>query len=160
MRQDGTPVGFVDVLIRNTVRVVDFLPALYFLGGVVFLIQRQGKRIGDLAAGTVVVKLRTRELPAAITPTTESVSPTPPEDLLALVRPAAYGISTEEAAAIRRFLDRRSELAPDVRRRMAGRMLEAVRAKLPDEAVAAAGRDVEVVLEALAYACAQTGERF
>jgi uncharacterized RDD family membrane protein YckC len=55
MRVDGRPVTFVEVLIRNLVRLIDFLPVFYGLGVVVMAFQRQWRRLGDLAAGTLVV---------------------------------------------------------------------------------------------------------
>src|SRR2546430_16334917 len=42
--------------IRNIVRIVDFLPYGYGVGLVVMFINGKGKRLGDLAAGTLVVK--------------------------------------------------------------------------------------------------------
>lgn len=44
------------VLVRNLLRFVDGLPALYLLGGITCLISRHRQRLGDLAAGTVVIR--------------------------------------------------------------------------------------------------------
>lgn len=52
---DGTPVGWSAALIRNLLRAVDFLPAFYGLGIVAMLSNRDFQRLGDLAAGTVVI---------------------------------------------------------------------------------------------------------
>jgi len=52
----GEPMTFVQAGIRNIVRIVDFLPYAYGVGLVVLFINGKGKRLGDLAAGTVVVK--------------------------------------------------------------------------------------------------------
>lgn len=52
----GEPIGFVQALVRNLVRLVDFLPFLYGIGLVVLFLNGHGKRLGDLAAGTVVVR--------------------------------------------------------------------------------------------------------
>ncbi len=51
---DGTPVGWHASFIRNTLRFVDFLPTLYAAGFVATMLNRDGKRLGDLVAGTVV----------------------------------------------------------------------------------------------------------
>lgn len=58
VRLDGNPVGFVEVMVRNLVRVVDFLPSGYGLGLLVMFFNRQARRLGDFAAGTLVIKER------------------------------------------------------------------------------------------------------
>jgi uncharacterized RDD family membrane protein YckC len=55
LNDDGTPVRWPAALTRNLLRAVDFLPILYGLGLVAMLCNRDFKRLGDLAAGTVVV---------------------------------------------------------------------------------------------------------
>jgi len=52
----GEPMTFFQAGIRNVVRLVDFLPYGYGVGMVVLFINGKGKRLGDLAAGTIVVK--------------------------------------------------------------------------------------------------------
>ncbi|MBI1297144.1 RDD family protein [bacterium] len=58
LRMDGNPVGFIDVVIRNLVRIVDFLPSGYGVGLVVMFVNGQSRRLGDFAAGTFVVRER------------------------------------------------------------------------------------------------------
>ncbi|MCS6827338.1 MAG: RDD family protein [Caldilinea sp.] len=55
VRLDGGVPGFLEVAIRNLVRIVDFLPFAYALGFVVMFLNRQWRRLGDYAAGTLVV---------------------------------------------------------------------------------------------------------
>lgn len=52
---DGAPVDWPAALIRNLLRPVDFLPIFYGFGLVAMLLNRDFQRLGDLAAGTVVV---------------------------------------------------------------------------------------------------------
>jgi uncharacterized RDD family membrane protein YckC len=52
----GEPMTFVQAGIRNVVRIVDFLPYGYGVGLVALFVNGRGKRLGDLAAGTIVVK--------------------------------------------------------------------------------------------------------
>jgi uncharacterized RDD family membrane protein YckC len=52
----GEPLTFVQAGIRNVVRIVDFLPYGYGVGMIVLFANGKGKRLGDLAAGTIVVK--------------------------------------------------------------------------------------------------------
>ncbi len=58
IRDDGTPMSGVDVLLRNLLRVVDAFPVGYVVGGIVCFFHPLHKRLGDLAAGTIVVKQR------------------------------------------------------------------------------------------------------
>lgn len=58
IRTDGTPITFAESLVRNLVRVVDFLPAYYGIGIVTMFIDRRSRRLGDLTAGTLVVRDR------------------------------------------------------------------------------------------------------
>lgn len=55
LNDDGTPVRWPAALTRNLLRAVDFLPFLYGIGLLVMLANRDFKRLGDLAAATVVV---------------------------------------------------------------------------------------------------------
>jgi uncharacterized RDD family membrane protein YckC len=55
VHDDGTPVGWSGSLLRNLLRFADFLPVLYGFGLVTMLAHPRFKRLGDLAAGTVVV---------------------------------------------------------------------------------------------------------
>lgn len=52
----GEPMTFFQAGIRNLVRLVDFLPYGYGVGMVVLFMNGKGKRLGDVAAGTIVVK--------------------------------------------------------------------------------------------------------
>jgi uncharacterized RDD family membrane protein YckC len=56
IRVDGTPITLSESLIRNLARLVDFLPAAYGIGIVTMFIDKQSRRLGDLAAGTLVVQ--------------------------------------------------------------------------------------------------------
>jgi uncharacterized RDD family membrane protein YckC len=55
LNDDGTPVRWPGALTRNLLRAADFLPFFYGVGLVSMLANRDFKRLGDLAAGTVVV---------------------------------------------------------------------------------------------------------
>jgi uncharacterized RDD family membrane protein YckC len=54
---EGMRLRFSQVALRNLLRVVDMLPALYLLGGLIVLFSRRSQRLGDLAAGTAVVRI-------------------------------------------------------------------------------------------------------
>ena len=52
----GLPITFQQSFVRNIVRVLDFAPVFYGVGALVCLLQRHGRRFGDLAADTIVVQ--------------------------------------------------------------------------------------------------------
>lgn len=60
VRANGNPAGFLDIIIRNLVRIVDFLPVVYGLGLTVMFFNQHARRLGDYAAGTIVVKEHSR----------------------------------------------------------------------------------------------------
>lgn len=51
----GLRLTFAQVVLRNLLRFIDALPLAYLVGGVAALVTRRGQRLGDLAAGTLVV---------------------------------------------------------------------------------------------------------
>jgi uncharacterized RDD family membrane protein YckC len=70
LNDDGTPLRWPGAFTRNLLRAADFLPLLYGVGLVAMLLNRDFKRLGDLAAGTVVVyqaekTAMAREIPRA-----------------------------------------------------------------------------------------------
>lgn len=64
----GHPVTLSAALLRNLIRAADFLPPPYFLGAVMVGLHPRAKRLGDLVAGTVVVRDRPLESAAVIAP--------------------------------------------------------------------------------------------
>jgi len=62
VRDDGSRVRFGDSVIRNLMRIADILPGNYTIGMLSVLVTRQNKRLGDLAAGTVVIRDETTDV--------------------------------------------------------------------------------------------------
>jgi len=56
MDGEGLRLQFSQIAIRNLLRVVDILPICYMVGGAVCWITRKNQRLGDIAAGTVVIR--------------------------------------------------------------------------------------------------------
>lgn len=102
---DGTPVNWSASLLRNLLRVVDFLPMLYGSGIVSMLLNRDFKRLGDLAAGTLVVYTRKARKAPQIT----AYPPAPPPVPLTLEEQQAVIAFAERTATISQ--DRAKELA-------------------------------------------------
>lgn len=119
----GGPVRFAASTIRNVLRVVDFLPGLYFVGIMTIFLSVRHQRVGDLAASTLVIRDR---LPAYGTPPIESPGG-------AAVDVGAWdvsGIGSRELAVIRQFLERRLDLDWDTRNRIADRIAAPLRERV------------------------------
>lgn len=54
--EQGLKLHATQIIIRNLLRCVDMLPALYLVGGVICLCTRRAQRLGDIAANTIVVR--------------------------------------------------------------------------------------------------------
>ncbi len=141
IRSEGLSVGFVASAVRNLVRIVDFLPAFYTVGTIFILFNGRHQRLGDLAAGTLVVRERSGDRKAAPGVTTTTGPATQGWDV--------SGITTEDLTTVRRFLDRRETLTSEARDKLALRLAEKLRPR-----VAGAPPDLrsEAFLEALAAA--------
>lgn len=56
VQADGSPTTVFASAVRNLLRIVDFLPVCYPVGVISMLIDRKHRRLGDLLAGTVLVR--------------------------------------------------------------------------------------------------------
>src|SRR5206468_2527491 len=56
VRSDGSPAGFLELALRNLCRGVDFLPIFYVTGVITLMVTHPSRRLGDLVAGTLVVR--------------------------------------------------------------------------------------------------------
>ncbi|MGH7592090.1 MAG: RDD family protein, partial [Gemmatimonadales bacterium] len=63
VRITGHPAGFCPVVVRNIVRLADFFPPPYVTGFLFLLFHPRARRLGDLAAGTMVVRDRPIDAP-------------------------------------------------------------------------------------------------
>jgi uncharacterized RDD family membrane protein YckC len=124
VRTGGEPIRFLASAIRNLFRLVDFLPFGYLVGSIAILATRQNQRLGDLVAGTLVVRERGGELRRRET----QPPPAPPDADLAW---DVSAITPEELGAVRSFLARREGLTPDARASLAGTLADRLRAKVP-----------------------------
>jgi uncharacterized RDD family membrane protein YckC len=127
IRDNGLPLGFSQSLLRNLVRAVDFLPWGYGIGLVAVFTSRRGQRLGDLAAGTLVVKVageaedRLRAMPALGPPPLPGV-PAPSAREGNGAGDGAIRLLPEERDLVLRFAARSLTLAPEARRELARRI--------------------------------------
>lgn len=137
IRDGGFPVDFRAVAIRNLLRAVDILPGVpllpsYACGFVSILCHQHYKRLGDIAAGTVVVKHR-QDVETDIK---FSYGEAVVYRLLdANVLSQISRITREEYQMIKRFLDRRQEMpqpmSAEFAHRLAAPLIEKLAYKVP-----------------------------
>ena len=65
VRVDGAPITFGSIVIRNVLRLIDVLPGAYLLGGALVLVSGDSQRLGDLVAGTTVIRRENATSPHA-----------------------------------------------------------------------------------------------
>lgn len=138
VRLDGGAVGFGASAIRNVLRLVDFLPAFYAVGAIAIVATSSSQRLGDLAAGTVVIRERTAR------PASFPTAPLSPE----AARYDVTRVSQEDVALIRRFFERRDSLTPFRRKQLATTIAERVVSKM---AMLAPVTDPEELLAAILH---------
>ncbi len=141
VRVEGAPVDFPASAIRNLLRLIDILPFAYLVGVISIMVTKRNQRLGDLAAGTLVVR----------EPRVASRAGADKEDTGPQVAPDwdVSAVSVEELAAVRRFLERREELDDRSRQELAVRLEQGLRGKV---AGASDGLTGELFLEALVLA--------
>jgi uncharacterized RDD family membrane protein YckC len=156
----GEPLTFMQAGIRNIVRIVDFLPYGYGVGMIVLFANGKGKRLGDIAAGTLVVKdsdqVRLWQLaggrrsvaPAGPPPPPSGppATPPPPPPLPGArvnFPPSPYTPASAAELTLRRldpelrrfvtsYARRRPQLTLDLRVQLAGAVQTSLRAAMPD----------------------------
>jgi uncharacterized RDD family membrane protein YckC len=144
----GEPLTFMQAGIRNVVRIVDFLPYGYGVGFVVLFVNGRGKRLGDLAAGTIVVKdsdyVWLWQLPGGRRPTPQTNPPPPPGSPPPPPPPPSPYIPASNAdltlrridPELRRFISsyarRRPQLSLEIRVQLASMVQSNLKTAVPD----------------------------
>lgn len=142
---DGQPATLGPVLVRNLIRIVDFLPGGYAIGVICILLTPRSQRLGDLAAGTLVMRIRSAPEPSPLR--------LDPAGGLSHVAAAldVTAVTEREYELVRSFLERRAALSPEARVALGSQLATTLRPKV-------ATHDPlhdEVLLEALALAYRQ-----
>jgi uncharacterized RDD family membrane protein YckC len=133
IREDGRPITFWEAAIRNLLRTLDMMPPpFYSIGLVCVFVNERDQRVGDMVAGTVVVREREAEAP-----TFDQVFAAPVSDsalrrsFKAAQFTADLSLLTEaEIEVIESFLRRRWDLRDATREWMAWRVAMPVMYKL------------------------------
>jgi uncharacterized RDD family membrane protein YckC len=138
IQRSGRPIGFLESLARNLVRYVDQIPFFYAVGVIVMFITRQHQRLGDLAAGTLVVRDGEPEpTPWNDSPTrtfTAQIFPRPaaaaePHTLVSLPAESVSRLSSADLEVLEGFFARRLDMSLATRQALAERISAALCAK-------------------------------
>lgn len=115
IRQDGLPIGLREAALRNLVRAADMLPPpCYILGGLVMHFDPQGRRLGDMVAGTYVVVEKFDLAAQGASGAAWATRVEQGRSRQALTLPRGV-LSAQQIGLIEQFLARRHELSQDRR---------------------------------------------
>ncbi|MFE5618811.1 RDD family protein [Streptomyces sp. NPDC056524] len=145
VRDDGGPIRFRHALVRGAMGVVEILMTLGTVACIASLVSARGRRIGDVFAGTLVVRER---VPAA---RTSAVPPPPPWLVGRFTELDLSAVPDGLWLEVRQYLTRMRQLDPAVGQRIAER--------LADELVARTGTPPPAGVPAAAYLAGVVGER-
>jgi uncharacterized membrane protein SpoIIM required for sporulation/uncharacterized RDD family membrane protein YckC len=125
VREGGYSVTFGVSAVRNLVRVLDMQPGvLYFVGMTSLLFTKRGRRLGDLVAGTIVVREDVGPVAARIRGRRDDPSGAPA---------LQTALSEDEYAVLSRFVERWGALDPLRRAALSAQLVKRFAAALPDD---------------------------
>jgi uncharacterized membrane protein SpoIIM required for sporulation len=135
VREGGYSVTVGVSAVRNLVRILDMQPAFFYLVGLgSLLVTKHGRRLGDLVAGTLVVR---EEVRASSTPMARGREPLAAAAL-------QTSLSEDEYVVLSRFVERWSTLEPLRRATLAAQLAQRFAGALPDDGRPAAPRLLEL----------------
>ncbi len=172
IKDSGRQITLFEALARNLLRFVDYLPSLYLVGVITMLANKRNKRLGDLAAGTLVVHERVEAQPLLWTGAAQRTqgmfaAPTsaPPLDPWRSAAPpesmfpsdAVARLSRQDLVVIEAFFARALDLPLETRAAMAYRIVAEMATKMQ---VPAPEGNPERALESIAVQLRGQGRRF
>jgi uncharacterized membrane protein SpoIIM required for sporulation/uncharacterized RDD family membrane protein YckC len=125
VQDGGYSISFAASTVRNLIRVIDMQPIIcYGVGITSATFSKSGKRLGDIVAGTFVVRERLVSVAPAALPAEASA----PEAATLMA-----ALTVDEYELLDRFVARRAELDAERRTAIAAQLAERFRAHLPDD---------------------------
>lgn len=125
VRDGGYSVTFGVSAVRNLVRMLDMQPGVFYLVGLTSLFfTKRGRRLGDLVAGTIVVREDVRPVAAPVRDKRDQTPGTPE---------LQTALSEDEFAVLARFVERWSALEPLRRAALSAQLATRFAAALPDD---------------------------
>lgn len=137
IQRSGRAIGLFESMARNFVRYIDQIPFFYAVGAIAIFATRDHQRLGDLAAGTLVVRDRIEEAPASTESTRTFTAnifapsiPTPePHAGFTLPDHGIALLSTSDLVVLESFFARRLDMPLATRATLAQRIAAAIQAK-------------------------------
>ncbi len=121
VRDDGSPITFAASMIRNLIRIVDWLPAAGAAGIIAIMSSSKQQRLGDMAAGTLVIRYRfPKPIVASMAPPAQPPGP----------RWDVSAVTQEEAALLRRLFERWTTVPAEQRTKMVETLEQRLRPKV------------------------------
>ncbi len=120
----GARASFWRIAVRNALRIIDYLPSSYLVGIVSVLVTERNQRLGDLVAGTIVVRERLGDRRPGTGVVGPSSSPAlwaapvaapPPALAMQMASWDVSAVTPQDMVALQAFLERRWALPPHVR---------------------------------------------
>jgi len=170
IKDSGRQITFFEALARNLIRFFEFaIPGLYLAAVITMLCNQRNKRLGDFAAGTIVVHEHVEETPLVFQTSTTLVAPVSfaahePERLAPWAKPlearfpadAVAKLSPRDLVVIETFFARMLDLPLDTRAAMAYRIAGQLAARM---GVALPEGNPERIMEAIAFQMRGSGGR-
>ncbi|HEY6251453.1 MAG TPA: RDD family protein, partial [Candidatus Angelobacter sp.] len=122
IKETGRAINAFEAITRNLVRAIDFIPGIYAVGIVTMLLNSKNRRLGDFAAGTLVVHDRKSSESDLFFNTTEKKGD------FAIYQAGRLGVP--EVELIETFLARRLDIPLEVRQQSAARIADMICMKL------------------------------
>jgi uncharacterized RDD family membrane protein YckC len=120
VRDGGFPLDFTSSVIRNVVRLVEVALGFYALSALATLLSPLNRRLGDMAAGTIVIRDQRFERRAEL----------PEYEERAVDDPLVAELTEAQRDLVRRYAQRRASLAPEHRTAIAAEIAASVRPRL------------------------------
>ena len=128
VKMNGDPVDPTASLVRNLLRLIDGWMILTFfmfpVGFIAAFVSEHSQRLGDLAAGTIVVRERFQGAGPAITRALTAPAP-------ASLAWDAGAITVDEVAVVQRYVERRNALPVNARIQLSGQLATRFRTRIP-----------------------------
>jgi uncharacterized RDD family membrane protein YckC len=161
IQQSGRAVTLLESIARNLVRIIDFLPASYITGVISIFVTSRNQRLGDLVAGTLVVHEGQAREPSSLGNTRLFTQTVPQAPVMSretsLPADALSRLTTADLQAIETFLERRLDMALEVRQSLAVRLVASTAARMNTPPPTT--MHPETFLEEVAYGVRSLGRR-